>query len=199
MTRILCCRDFSQPVERSRLVVLQRRSTEESWGLKISTSEDGLFIQELQDSPSLAKWHQEHPAPRCQIQPALAILEVNGKEDSEEIFDQFRTATLVEMTLSSVMTLSQQQNFAIAAKRDRKEKELAAVGELLHAVDGATAGQCSICLDEMQQDSKVVQLSCGHVFHKACVKKWLLTKRMTCPLCKQTPVAEKARGCSHFS
>ena len=76
------------------------------------------------------------------------------------------------------MTLSQQQNFAIAAKRDRKEKELAAVGELLHAVDGATAGQCSICLDEMQQDSKVVQLSCGHVFHKACVKKWLLTKRM---------------------
>ena len=48
MTRILCCRDFSQPVERSRLVVLQRRSTEESWGLKISTSEDGLFIQELQ-------------------------------------------------------------------------------------------------------------------------------------------------------
>lgn len=39
---------------------------------------------------------------------------------------------------------------------------------------------CSICLE----DGYMVKLSCDHVFHEDCIKKWLHHKN-TCPLCRQ--------------
>ena len=51
---------------------------------------------------------------------------------------------------------------------------------------------CSICLDEinLQKDSpeKVVQLSCGHIYHQKCISKWCfggITSVANCPLCRQ--------------
>eukprot|EP00913_Durusdinium_trenchii_P021931 g20605.t1 len=44
---------------------------------------------------------------------------------------------------------------------------------------------CAICLDEMYETS-ARRLPCGHCFHTACVKTWLLTKSRKCPLCNQT-------------
>lgn len=57
---------------------------------------------------------------------------------------------------------------------------------LLSDVEVATgAGQCSICLEEMEEGSQIVKLPCGHLFHKTCVSKWLRTGSQTCPLCKE--------------
>ena len=41
---------------------------------------------------------------------------------------------------------------------------------------------CSICLEECKTSTK--QLTCGHVFHKKCINKWL-NKKKTCPLCRE--------------
>lgn len=47
---------------------------------------------------------------------------------------------------------------------------------------------CVICLDEWVEGARVIGLSCGHHFHKACVLQWALKKRRgspVCPTCKQ--------------
>lgn len=58
---------------------------------------------------------------------------------------------------------------------------------------------CSICLEELyqpctqetpllknnsQSKNKVVQLSCGHSFHKGCIEPWL-NRNSTCPYCRK--------------
>lgn len=43
---------------------------------------------------------------------------------------------------------------------------------------------CSICLDdEGNEGCGLAQLDCQHVFHKKCVRSWLLRGGVTCPLC----------------
>lgn len=42
---------------------------------------------------------------------------------------------------------------------------------------------CSICIDE-QYTSDIVKLnSCEHLFHKSCIRNWILVKS-NCPLCR---------------
>jgi hypothetical protein len=42
--------------------------------------------------------------------------------------------------------------------------------------------ECCICLESIEP-SKARRLGCGHVFHRACVGKWL-RRSMTCPMCR---------------
>ena len=43
---------------------------------------------------------------------------------------------------------------------------------------------CSICLEEFQKGDRVRQLQpCSHVFHRACVDRWL-HMHDACPLCR---------------
>ncbi|KAI3708194.1 hypothetical protein L2E82_37331 [Cichorium intybus] len=44
--------------------------------------------------------------------------------------------------------------------------------------------ECSVCLTEFKPDSEINRLSCGHVFHKSCLEKWLKYWNITCPLCR---------------
>jgi hypothetical protein len=56
--------------------------------------------------------------------------------------------------------------------------------------------ECSICLNELDHDDSVRQLSnCGHCFHRACIDLWLL-RRADCPLCKQSVCMTHPRACS---
>jgi hypothetical protein len=46
--------------------------------------------------------------------------------------------------------------------------------------------ECSICLNDIDDDDALRQLSsCGHHFHRSCIDLWLL-RRAECPLCKQS-------------
>ena len=44
---------------------------------------------------------------------------------------------------------------------------------------------CSICMNEYEENDKVLQFSCagGHYFHQECINKWMGHKSI-CPLCK---------------
>ena len=49
-------------------------------------------------------------------------------------------------------------------------------------------GECSICFDELDADDAergIIQLFCGHIFHRDCVLAWLI-ENPTCPLCRRT-------------
>ena len=43
-------------------------------------------------------------------------------------------------------------------------------------------GECSICLEEMNSDTKIIALQCAHIYHEKCVNEWL-QKKSVCPIC----------------
>ncbi|XP_078432172.1 putative E3 ubiquitin-protein ligase XERICO [Wolffia australiana] len=43
---------------------------------------------------------------------------------------------------------------------------------------------CRVCLGRFEVESLVNRLSCGHVFHNACLDRWFDYQRFTCPLCR---------------
>lgn len=43
--------------------------------------------------------------------------------------------------------------------------------------------ECGVCLSSLQPDAQVVKLPCEHVFHPACIEKWLTQCKNACPLC----------------
>lgn len=171
--------------------MLRRESTEESWGLEIGKSKDGLFIQSIvSESPAVEQWNRENPD--SPLFAGRAILAVNGHEKSHNIMNELRSARLLEMSLSSVLTRSQRSSYWENLQQKKANQVLKEVGSLLEDVEVACGGQCSICLDDM--DEHVVRLNCGHTFHRTCVTTWLVTKSQTCPLCKQqlTEASSKA-------
>lgn len=50
---------------------------------------------------------------------------------------------------------------------------------------------CPVCLIQFKPDSEINCLSCGHVFHKACLEKWLDYRKVTCPLCRSPVMPEE--------
>ena len=42
---------------------------------------------------------------------------------------------------------------------------------------------CSICLDEFNENELLFQLICNHYYHKKCIHDWL-QKNKSCPLCR---------------
>ncbi|KOM52056.1 hypothetical protein LR48_Vigan09g071500 [Vigna angularis] len=47
---------------------------------------------------------------------------------------------------------------------------------------------CCICQEEFGDGENVGSLDCGHEFHSACIKQWLMQKNI-CPICKVTALA----------
>ncbi|KAF1001564.1 hypothetical protein AG4045_002720 [Apium graveolens] len=45
--------------------------------------------------------------------------------------------------------------------------------------------ECSVCLTEFKPEAVINHLSCGHVFHKSCLDKWLKYRNVTCPNCRK--------------
>ncbi|KAJ1453388.1 hypothetical protein M885DRAFT_426595, partial [Pelagophyceae sp. CCMP2097] len=42
---------------------------------------------------------------------------------------------------------------------------------------------CVICLEDFVDREKVKKLPCKHVYHNACIRKWL-QQDMRCPTCR---------------
>ncbi len=51
----------------------------------------------------------------------------------------------------------------------------------LQSIQSFQSFQCPICLES--EESNIVRLRCGHVFHQACIEGWL-TNHETCPNCR---------------
>mmetsp|Transcript_21 Transcript_21/g.64 ORF Transcript_21/g.64 Transcript_21/m.64 type:complete len:353 (-) Transcript_21:115-1173(-) len=44
--------------------------------------------------------------------------------------------------------------------------------------------ECCCCMESFGPEKDIVQTPCGHVYHYACLKEWLLVAK-TCPICRQ--------------
>mmetsp|Transcript_51951 Transcript_51951/g.121641 ORF Transcript_51951/g.121641 Transcript_51951/m.121641 type:complete len:123 (+) Transcript_51951:351-719(+) len=60
------------------------------------------------------------------------------------------------------------------------------VDHLPHLTAGECGGasECSICLKEYVEDTRVVMLPCKHTFHPLCAASWLARGNRACPLCR---------------
>jgi hypothetical protein len=54
---------------------------------------------------------------------------------------------------------------------------------------------CSVCLTQFEPESEINSLSCGHIFHKMCLEKWLDYWNITCPLCRTPLLPEEDASC----
>lgn len=81
-------------------------------------------------------------------------------------------------------------------KRNTVESDL--VDQLPSVVVPDCQGQgCGVCLGEFEPGSRAVQLPCRHLYHPACISKWLTQCKNACPMCSlpiQRPGAEQARS-----
>lgn len=59
---------------------------------------------------------------------------------------------------------------------------------------GSTAGltQCAVCLCDFEEEEEVKTLPCLHMYHPACIDRWLGEQR-TCPVCKWDVTASAPR------
>ncbi|KAI7728474.1 hypothetical protein M8C21_012613 [Ambrosia artemisiifolia] len=58
--------------------------------------------------------------------------------------------------------------------------------------DDQELNSCVICQTNYDDQEQIGVLDCGHEYHAECVKKWLAVKN-TCPVCKSTALAAKAK------
>uniref|UniRef100_A0A7N0TPV2 RING-type E3 ubiquitin transferase n=1 Tax=Kalanchoe fedtschenkoi TaxID=63787 RepID=A0A7N0TPV2_KALFE len=77
------------------------------------------------------------------------------------------------LTEEAVMKCLKQREFVPAATPSEEETE-----------------PCCICQEEYSVGDNLGILDCGHSFHRACVKQWLMVKNL-CPICKTTGLASK--------
>jgi len=42
---------------------------------------------------------------------------------------------------------------------------------------------CTICLEEFNNDEEIIKLKCNHLFHSKCIDDWI-KKNQSCPLCR---------------
>ena len=67
----------------------------------------------------------------------------------------------------------------------------AALRQLEHSVYSAAAASrvketaCLVCQEDWVDGDQLTTLPCGHVFHSACVTKWLKDYSNKCPVCKE--------------
>lgn len=67
---------------------------------------------------------------------------------------------------------------------NKLKRECKSYSELLRDGGIAEKSVCVICLEDYAVDSDVIQLKCGHHFHKECCIKWFDEKEK-CPICLQ--------------
>eukprot|EP00913_Durusdinium_trenchii_P019178 g18023.t1 len=152
-----------------------------------SVVEKGLIIVDIQDSPAVIQWNLENP--QLPVEVGHLILEVNGiSMDGRAMLQAFKTDRVVDLVLQTSL------NELLRLKRETR------LNNLLEAVS-AGEGElepCSICYEELAQDTAVVKLPCDHRFHEdtrctvdeECVKKWLVSGRLCCPLCNTQLASE---------
>jgi hypothetical protein len=91
---------------------------------------------------------------------------------------------------------------AAAAEVLEAREEPATAADLARAAAVGPLGPepltCAICQCELEPGEEVLRLrGCGHAFHAACGRRWLLGHKSECPLCKAPVVAAPARARVH--
>ncbi|RAL37540.1 hypothetical protein DM860_000234 [Cuscuta australis] len=90
------------------------------------------------------------------------------------------------------------QSFGLAGRQWSYIFETSDAGPAARRFEGGPAVECAVCLCRMEHGEEVRDLRCGHVFHKACLDRWLGTGGLTCPLCRNHVLLPRAAALSEL-
>lgn len=141
----------------------------------------GLVVIKLGNSENLQQWNVQNPNERIEV--GDVILEVNGVCEPRMMLEEFRKARSVDMLINTERSTEQQKLFKLALTRCHMEETINGILKPMSPDDIVPDEVCSICHDDLCHKSNVTKLPCGHHFHRACVKKWLVSGQPRCPLC----------------
>lgn len=158
----------------------------------------GVLIRQIEENSTIATWNAAHPSKRIRDGDLLMAVNnvlVNSTWDSW-------CAILAELQKSSVrLVVSRVPREELARYRAHSVVPPGAIGldhllpenfmDLLPHVPASecSLAECSICLEALAPEARVVRLQCRHAFHRGCAEKWLTQcptfKFAKCPTCRQ--------------
>jgi len=109
--------------------------------------------------------------------------------------DFFRAATALPdsaLTYDALLALDRPPEPTQSQRRAKGAAVARAVETTVHR-KGAEPCECCICLDEFHDRERLAKLRCGHVFHGACIKKWLV-QDLRCPTCRSDVLGDAPGG-----
>ncbi|XP_031490994.1 probable E3 ubiquitin-protein ligase ZFP1 [Nymphaea colorata] len=125
----------------------------------------------------------------------LAMLDFSGFYDSGELVDQYRDMRLDIDNMSYEELLALEERIG-NVKTGLSEESISKCMKIRKHVScecssrcngcrsmTSESGRCIICQEEYKAEDEIGSLQCGHDYHAACIKQWLLIKNL-CPICK---------------
>ncbi|KAK9995998.1 hypothetical protein SO802_020684 [Lithocarpus litseifolius] len=104
--------------------------------------------------------------------------------------DSLKTFTVMVMPQYSSHVYEVLDTVILESMEDYEPKPTPATKSSVRALEkfrfqqgSSSVQECSICLEEFQNGSKVTRMPCSHVYHGKCIFKWLKTSH-SCPLCR---------------
>ncbi|KAJ0880377.1 putative transcription factor C2H2 family [Helianthus annuus] len=149
--------------------------------------------------------HRAFPHLRVLPEDGVAILDISGYHEAGHSVDHHRDLRLDidHMSYEELLALGEQIGSAGSGLSDDfilehlETRAFVSSKSSSEPEDESSADQelnsCVICQTNYDDEEQIGVLDCGHEYHVECVKKWLVVKN-TCPICKSTALAAKAKG-----
>ncbi|CAN6444196.1 unnamed protein product [Victoria cruziana] len=125
----------------------------------------------------------------------LAMLDFSGLYDSGELVDQYRDMRLDidDMSYEELLALEERIGNVKTGLSEESISKCMKVRKHVScscssACNGcrsitSESGTCIICQEEYKAGEEIGSMQCGHDYHAACIRQWLLIKNL-CPICK---------------
>ncbi|CAJ1360894.1 unnamed protein product [Effrenium voratum] len=163
-------------------VKLQRVGSE-TVGCIIRYNTEILLVTRVLSHSSMEEWNLMNAGK--EVKYGSRIRSVNGKRVISEMIRELQMAQAVSLEVDrELYTEMLDRMIALDTKipESLSPSALETLPERRSSCCRSTG--CAICLEEFE-DETVIELSCGHAFHKPCVVSWL-GRSTKCPLCMQS-------------
>ncbi|KAJ1554027.1 hypothetical protein HK096_005297, partial [Nowakowskiella sp. JEL0078] len=122
---------------------------------------------------------------------------IHHKQDDErdglivQPSQQPQSPTLHPLTARAVSSFSNQQSAS-----EMLERRISMASVISTTISAIGADTCAVCMEDYLDGDMLRELPCKHLFHSTCIDKWLTSRSVQCPLCKQEagPVAQSVQN-----
>ena len=151
-------------------------------GFTVCYNPQALVVTSVLPNSAVEQWNLRNP--NDQIARGTRIKSVNGERSIRGMNGELQkaadaSAVFFEVFREPYQGLLEQMTSALKPRETLSPESV----ESLHCRPArGCEDDCAICLGELKSGEQVIELACGHVYHRKCIGTWL-TK--CCPLCMQ--------------